>query len=171
MLSIIKTPRFGVLPAKRAFSGITSGRLALSAPTLNRAAFRLQTRYYSPITQDPPCVLKEYEDVKKLVETPNPNVVIVDVREPAEYAEGHIPTAINIPFKSSPGALGLDAEEFQDVFGFEKPETDKNVLFYCLAGVRSSAAEGLAATFGYQKRANYKGSYEDWVKHGGEIEV
>lgn len=171
MLSLIRTPRFGVLPAKRAFSVVRNGRVSSSPPALTKTPFKLQTRYYSPITQDPPCVLKEFDDVKKLVEAHDPNVVIVDVREPAEYAEGHIPTAINIPFKSSPGALGLDSEEFQDVFGFEKPDTDKKVLFYCLGGVRSTAAEGLAATFGYQKRANYKGSYEDWVKHGGEVEA
>lgn len=93
------------------------------------------------------------------------DVVLVDVREPSEFNEGHIPGAINVPFKSSPGALGLDAEDFQDKFGMAKPDPKKELIFYCLAGVRSSAAEELAATFGYKHRGNYKGSWEDWVKN------
>ncbi|NLP34457.1 MAG: rhodanese-like domain-containing protein [Clostridiales bacterium] len=27
-----------------------------------------------------------------------PNVLIIDLREPEEYANGHIPTAVNIPY-------------------------------------------------------------------------
>ncbi|WP_375143006.1 rhodanese-like domain-containing protein [Paenibacillus sp. D2_2] len=35
------------------------------------------------------------------------HIVIVDVREPDEFAEGHIPDAKNIPLGSIPGALNL----------------------------------------------------------------
>lgn len=124
-----------------------------------------QSRLYSVLSSSPEAKLYKYESIKDIVSNPSahPNSVIVDVREPVEYKDGHIPNAINIPFKSSPGALDLTPEEFSDNFGFDKPSKDKELIFYCLAGVRSSAAEELANTFGYKKRGNYMGSYEDWA--------
>ncbi|CUM55800.1 unnamed protein product [Debaryomyces tyrocola] len=124
-----------------------------------------QSRLYSVLSTSPEAKLYNYENVKEIVKNPSahPNSLIVDVREPVEYEDGHIPNAINIPFKSSPGALDLSPEEFNDNFGFDKPSKDKELIFYCLAGVRSTAAEELADTFGYKKRGNYVGSYEDWA--------
>lgn len=109
--------------------------------------------------------LYTYNDVKDLVERPeaHPNTVLIDVREPVEFEEGHIPGAHNVPFKSSPGALDLPAEDFEEIFGFPKPTKDQELVFYCLGGVRSAAAEELANAFGYSKRGNYVGSWEDWV--------
>ncbi|ANZ75400.1 BA75_02207T0 [Komagataella pastoris] len=117
------------------------------------------------ITEEPPAKVYNYEQIKDLTEAPDNNVVLVDVREPDEYKAGFIPGAVNIPFKSSPGALNLSKEDFLDTFEFEKPSKDKELIFYCLGGVRSSAAEELAGTFGYLNRGNYIGSWEDWVAH------
>ena len=109
------------------------------------------TRQYTPLSIDKPAKEYNYDEIKKLSQQDHPDLVLVDVREPDEYNAGYIPTAINIPYKSSPGALGLDAEEFEEAFGFKKPSNEKELIFYCLGGVRSTAAENLAATFGYQK--------------------
>lgn len=96
---------------------------------------------------------------------------VPDVREPAEYAAGYIPTAINIPIKSQPDAMMLPGHEFEDRFGFEKPSADKEVVFYCKSGVRSSAAAQLAQQLGYQKVAEYRGSWLDWEKNGGQAKT
>lgn len=127
--------------------------------------FLNQSRLYSVLSASPEAKMYNYDNVKEIVNNPtsHPDTVIVDVREPVEYMDGHIPNSINIPFKSSPGALDLSEEEFSDSFGFEKPDKKKELIFYCLAGVRSTAAEELASTFGYKKRGNYVGSYEDWA--------
>jgi len=93
-----------------------------------------------------------------------------DVREPAEYAAGYIPTAINIPVGSAPDALFMPAHEFEDKFGFEKPTADQELVFYCKAGVRSSAAAGLARQVGYSKVGEYRGSWLEWSKNGGKAE-
>ena len=93
-----------------------------------------------------------------------------DVREPAEFADGAIPTSINIPISSQPDALMLSAEDFEDRFGFEKPGTDKEVVFYCKAGVRSSAAAKLASQSGYSRVGEYRGSWLDWNKNAGGVE-
>lgn len=62
----------------------------------------------------------------------------------------------------------LPEEEFEDRFGFSKPEKDKEVVFYCKAGVRGSAAAQLAKQQGYTNVAEYRGSWIDWEKKGGK---
>ncbi|KAK4541838.1 hypothetical protein LTR36_007370 [Oleoguttula mirabilis] len=106
--------------------------------------------------------------MKQYTESPSQDRIIIDVREPAEYEEGYIPTAINIPIKSQPDAMLLPEDEFEDRFGFAKPDTDKEVVFYCKAGVRSSAAAQLAAQHGYKNVAEYRGSWMDWTRQGGK---
>ena len=86
------------------------------------------------------------------------------MREPWEYQKGFIPSAINIPFQSQPNALLLPEDDFEEKFGFEKPSPEKEVVFYCLAGVRSSMAAAKAQEGGYRKIGNYLGSWEDWEK-------
>lgn len=115
--------------------------------------------------QETPATIYTYEDIKNLVTNPDPNRILVDVREPVEVQEYAIPNSINIPYKSTPGALDLSPEEFEDVFKFEKPDKDKELIFYCVAGVRSTAAAELAQIFGYNKLGNYVGSLNDWKEH------
>lgn len=128
-------------------------------------------RTYSVLSQ---CGAKlyNYNDVKKIASKPEefPNTVLVDVREPVEFQEGHIPGALNVPFKSSPGAFDLPEEDFEESFGFSKPAKNKELVFYCLGGVRSTAAEELANSFGYSKRGNYVGSWEDWISQENAAE-
>lgn len=93
-----------------------------------------------------------------------------DVREPAEYEAGYIPGAINIPVSSAPDALFMPGHEFEDKFGFEKPKAEQELIFYCKAGVRSSAAAQLAQQVGYQNVGEYRGSWLDWQKQGGRKE-
>lgn len=107
------------------------------------------------------------EQVKALVETPEENTILIDVREPHEYKDGFIPTALNVPITSHPDAMFLSPEEFQDRFGFAKPPLSKEVVFYCKSGVRSSAAAQMARQHGYQDVAEYRGSWLDWTKNRG----
>jgi len=72
--------------------------------------------------------------------------------------------AVNIPIASSPDALTLSPEEFEDRFGFAKPELEKEVVFYCKAGIRSSAAAQVAVGVGYRRVGEYRGSWVDWEK-------
>jgi rhodanese-related sulfurtransferase len=86
--------------------------------------------------------------VLDILETPSNSRLLIDVREPHEYEKNTIPTAINIPITSQPDALLLNEEEFQDRFGFQKPPTNKEIVLFCKAGVRSSAAAGIARQAG-----------------------
>ncbi|TKA66426.1 hypothetical protein B0A55_10313 [Friedmanniomyces simplex] len=110
----------------------------------------------------------DFQDIQKFSSSSSPDRILVDVREPAEYEEGYISGAINIPIKSQPDAMFLPEDEFEDRFGFSKPDPEKEVVFYCKSGVRSSAAAQFAKQHGYKDVAEYRGSWLDWQKHGGE---
>ncbi|KAK4145885.1 Rhodanese-like domain-containing protein [Dichotomopilus funicola] len=95
----------------------------------------------------------------------------LDVREPNELKEsGFIPGAINIPVSSTPDSFHITAEEFEDRFGYSRPPTDAEVVFYCRAGVRSRAAANLAKDAGWEKVGEYPGSWLDWAGKGGKVE-
>ena len=90
-------------------------------------------------------------------------------REPQECKEGHIPTAENMPITSSPEALFLSPEDFEERFGFSKPESGTEVVFYCRAGVRSKVSATLARQAGFKNVGEYRGSWNDWAANGGTV--
>ncbi|TGZ80586.1 Rhodanese-like protein [Ascodesmis nigricans] len=111
--------------------------------------------------------LKRYsfEDIKALSSNPSPTRYLIDVREPHEFTAGYIPGAINLPIASSPDALLLPEEEFEERYGISKPDKAKSeVVFYCKAGIRSHSAAELARQAGYEKVAEYPGSWNEWVE-------
>ncbi|MBE0586754.1 MAG: hypothetical protein CVU36_15760 [Betaproteobacteria bacterium HGW-Betaproteobacteria-9] len=77
------------------------------------------------------------EGLRKLIERKDPRFVIVDVRSPAEYAAGHIPTAINIP-----GGISADVKA--------PPSKDKYLVLYCHGGMKSPAAGEKMRADGYK---------------------
>lgn len=119
-----------------------------------------------------PSTLYNFADIQEFLAAPQPDRIIIDVREPAELLEtGTIPGSKNIPVTTSPDAFFLSPEEFEDKFGFERPGKADEVVFFCKAGVRSKAAARMAqqAAFGGQT-GEYPGSWLDWVKSGGKVQ-
>ena len=57
------------------------------------------------------------------------DMLIVDVRTPGEYAEGHVQGAINVPLQS------IDAGDLSLL-----PDRDQTLLIYCRSGSRSASA-------------------------------
>lgn len=110
----------------------------------------------------------KFEDIKSLVESPNRKRLLVDVREPDEVKEYKLPNSINIPLKTAPGALGLKAEEFREIFHFKKPSTEDELIFLCAKGARAQTAEELARSFGYENTGIYPGSIKEWLEKGGK---
>jgi rhodanese-related sulfurtransferase len=84
------------------------------------------------------------------------SILIVDVREPHEFAAGHIPGSVSMPLSTfDPHAIPQEA--------------GKRVVFSCAAGVRSVRAIELAQAFGHTIREHYKGGFKDWAMAGEEI--
>jgi len=135
-------------------------------PAITRTS---QLRFYSQ--QDCPSKIYNFTEIQALTKKPSPNTILIDTREPSELqTTGTIPGSLNIPVTSKPDAFFITPEEFEDRFGFERPGKDKEVVFYCRAGVRSRAAAGLARQAGWENVSEYSGSWLDWEKNGGEKE-
>ena len=56
------------------------------------------------------------------------------------------------------------------MYGFERPSKDKELLFYCKAGIRAKSASQLANHAGWKKTSEYPGSWLDWEEHNGPDE-
>ena len=85
-------------------------------------------------------------DWNKALEMSKAGAVLIDVRTPAEVAEGMAPGAINIPLQ----------EMEQRLSEFPK---DKDLLIYCRSGKRSMAASNFLIEHGYEKVFNVVGGF------------
>jgi hydroxyacylglutathione hydrolase len=82
--------------------------------------------------------------------------IVLDVREPAEWEQGHVPGAIHIPYGRLRERMG------------ELP-AGRRVLAYCASGIRSSLATTLLRSGGYDV-ANVRGGFHAWKNAGLPIE-
>ncbi|NOX63482.1 MAG: rhodanese-like domain-containing protein [Chloroflexi bacterium] len=87
----------------------------------------------------------------------HPNVVLIDVREPWEYNEGHIPGVTLIPLGTLPNRIN------------EIPK-DKTVIMTCRSGNRSGQAYRFLREQGFDNVHNMEGGILAWEKLGYEIE-
>lgn len=83
------------------------------------------------------------------------SAIILDVRQPEEFAEGHLAQAINLDWLN------------QTVFinGLAKLNKQKTYYVYCRSGRRSQAAAGKLKAEGFQV-IDLKGGYLHWVELG-----
>lgn len=76
--------------------------------------------------------------------------IILDVRRPDEYAEGHIPGAINLPNED------IGATEIPEL-----PDKAQLILVYCRSGRRSKEASEKLVKLGYTNIVEF-GGILDW---------
>ncbi|KAI4663039.1 uncharacterized protein J4E79_004351 [Alternaria viburni] len=166
-LSFNTARAFSIAPRSQNTS-ISQSRTVAVGGAARLQATPAQKRWHSQAPNDlKQNKLYQFDDVLHILEAPSDSRLLIDVREPHEFDANTIPTSINIPVTSQPDALLLDEEEFEDRFGFQKPPKGKEVVFFCKAGVRSSAAAGIARQAGYTNVGEYRGSWLDWQKRGG----
>lgn len=67
----------------------------------------------------------------------HPDVVILDVRSPKEFAGGHVPGAVNLPVAAIGGATSILKNK------------DAPIVVHCAAGVRSARAIKSLSAQGY----------------------
>jgi len=114
-----------------------------------------------------------FEELKELVE--DESVVLIDVR-PRDYLEkyGKIPTSHNIPLKEVEEAFsgaGLSEEEFETKYGFVRPLPWEPFVLYCQGGATARKAYQILQDIGYSSIRVYDGSFNDWLKKGGDVEL
>jgi rhodanese-related sulfurtransferase len=82
----------------------------------------------------------------------DPALVVLDVRTPAEFAEGHVPGAINIPHTEL-------AERIAELSGAR----EKDIVVYCRSGTRAEAALGDLGKAGFKRLYHLKGDFTRWT--------
>ncbi|MGE4279838.1 MAG: rhodanese-like domain-containing protein [Magnetospirillum sp.] len=84
--------------------------------------------------------------------------IVVDVREPGEYASEHIKDALNLPLST------FQASQIPEV-----PE-GKKLVFHCRSGQRCGMAAAKAVQAGYQGEINrMEGGMIGWMSMGGAV--
>ena len=76
--------------------------------------------------------------------------IILDVRTPEEFADKHIPGAINIPNET------IGTGEISEL-----PDKDQLILVYCRSGNRSKQASEKLVALGYTNIVEF-GGINDW---------
>lgn len=84
--------------------------------------------------------------------------VIVDVREPAEFAAGHLRDAKNIPIKELPNRIG-ELDKFKS----------KPVIIVCQSGMRSAKAAAQLKKAGFNEACSLDGGIAAWQAQGMPI--
>lgn len=77
--------------------------------------------------------------------------IILDVRTPEEFADKHIPNAINVPNEV------IGTEEIAEL-----PDKDQLILVYCRSGNRSKQASEKLVALGYTNVYEF-GGINDWT--------
>ncbi|KXA92225.1 hypothetical protein AKJ64_03710 [candidate division MSBL1 archaeon SCGC-AAA259E17] len=103
---------------------------------------------------------RSYENIrpveaKELIGSGDP--VVLDVRTPDEFKEGHIPGAILVP-----------VDELKESTLLEIPH-DKEILCYCRSGHRSSWATEYLSRQGYARAYNLSGGILAWENRGYRV--
>lgn len=70
--------------------------------------------------------------------------IIIDVREPQEFAMGHVEGAINIP----PSDLLAGSKQLESI------DKDSELVLYCVSGSRSNVAANILASQGFTNIVN-----------------
>ncbi|SDN61811.1 rhodanese-like domain-containing protein [Alkalicoccus daliensis] len=89
------------------------------------------------------------EELKEILAKKDPKQVVVDVREPEEYTDRHIPGVPLAPMMSIP--------ELAE--GFDK---EKEYVFVCRSGNRSQKVSLFLKQHGFDNVANFEGGMLSW---------
>jgi rhodanese-related sulfurtransferase len=79
------------------------------------------------------------EQIESILAEPA-DYVIIDARSPSEFDDGHVETAINIPYDSVPG--------YAELLPTDK---DQLIVTYCRSGGRATVLKGLLSDMGYTR--------------------
>ena len=115
-------------------------RIFLAALLLAGCAAPVEEITYRQVNMDEAITMMEEES----------GYIILDVRTPEEFAEKHIPGAINVANET----IGTDEIP-------ELPDKDQLILVYCRSGNRSKQASEKLAALGYTNIVEF-GGINDW---------
>lgn len=102
------------------------------------------------------------DEYRKLVDNPG-SALIVDVREPQEFAAGHVPGAINIP-------RGLINSQIWNHIGApEKADMERPIILQCQSGKRATLAAQTLEELGFTHTTAVIMNLDDWQQGGNPL--
>jgi len=110
----------------------------------------------APAANPPTAFLKNVsaEEAAELLKKPG-NIVVLDIRTPEEFQEGHIAGATNVNFSDPAFAENLG-----------KLDKSQTYLMHCRSGGRSGRALGVMREMGFQAVYHLKGGTLSWEEAG-----
>jgi len=140
------------------------GAFAASAPALAQtqpAWPQIVTDYVAAARKE----IKTTDMAGYLAAVKSPNgAILLDVREPAEFADGHVPGAVNIP-------RGLLEFTIYQKLGYpNKVDTDRTIYVQCRTGGRATLAAATLQKIGFSHPIAVIMNWDDWVKAGDPVE-
>lgn len=127
------------------------------AQTITTGAMALVKAAKSEIT--------EYSVEETLALKDDPNVVMVDIRDPRELErEGRIEGAFHCPRGMLEFWIDPESPYHKSVFA-----EDKSFVFFCAGGLRSALATKVAQDMGLKPVAHMLGGFGAWKKAGAPL--
>lgn len=90
------------------------------------------------------------EELKAHVDANDPSILIIDIRMPEDYNQGHIKGAVNIPLDE----MGKYLDKFP---------ADKEIIVACYTGQTAGQAVAVLNIYGYNARSLHLGTEKGWV--------
>ena len=110
--------------------------------------------------------ITEVETADLIAQVDDPNVVIVDIRDPRERdRSGFIPGAVHAPRGMIEFWVDPDSPYYKDVFGQE----GKTYVFHCASGWRSALTVATLQDMGFEA-SHLREGFSTWEAQGGPVE-
>jgi len=100
---------------------------------------------------------EDFRETKKRMDA-GERIILVDTREDAEWARGHIPGAIHL----GKGIIERDIEK-------TVPDKETQIVLYCGGGFRSAIAAENLQKMGYSNVVSMDGGWRGWTEAGFPI--
>lgn len=110
-------------------------------------------------------VEKDVSAVAHMIKAESP--ILVDVREPEEFAQGHLAGAISVPR----GVLEFKVDPSNPTGIPTLLDKSAQMVVYCKSGARSALAAQTLRTLGYESVTSMGGGIEAWKAAGLEVVV
>lgn len=135
------------------------GLLAASAAIAENAAPAAQQKAQEMVAKAKAAVAKVNAQAVRAAIDSKEKAVILDVRDPQEYADGHLP-----------GAVGISRGTLEFAISGKVPDPDTKIYVYCKTGGRASLATKTLNDLGYKNAVLADMAFADWVKAGNPVE-
>jgi thiosulfate/3-mercaptopyruvate sulfurtransferase len=113
-------------------------------------------------------------DYEFVLDSLDDDSVVVDTRDASEYADGHLPGAVNLDWRElvDDETRGLKSpDELEAILSETGITPDRRVVLYCNTARRISHTYVVLRSLGYEDVAFYEGSLTEWEERDGPIET